>query len=73
MNTIEFYDSQNLENKLLIWNYSCNYETFIVTNSNLGAETMSIQKHGLLSGRRQSWFNKLKEDIPRLYIVKKEF
>lgn len=73
MSTIELYDSKNLEGKLLIWNYGNNYETFIVTNSHYHDGTMSVAGYDLLFSRRQFWFNKLREDIPRLYIVKKEF
>ena len=43
MTTIEIYDSANLQDKLLIWNYNGDkYETFRVLNSCPGFETMSI-------------------------------
>lgn len=71
MTTIEIYDSANLQDKLLIWNYNGDsYETFRVTNSRPGGETMSIRGSILLFGRQQDWFNKVRADIPNLYIMK---
>lgn len=74
MTTIEIYDSANLQNKLLIWNYKGDkYETFRVLNSCPGFEIMSIRGSILLFGRRQDWFSKVRADIPNLYTVKEVF
>lgn len=74
MTTIEIYDSANLQDKLLIWNYNGDkYETFRVLNSCPGFGTMSISGSMLLVRRVQDWFNKVRADIPNLYIVKEVF
>lgn len=74
MINIEFYDSKNLQDKILIWNHNDDeYETFYVTNSCPGSETMHVRGYGLFYKRRQFWFNKVDCDIKNLYILKKEY
>ena len=74
MTTIEMYDSKNLQDKILIWNcYMNDYETFRVLDSRPGSDSMSIEGHHLFYPRSFDWFNKVREDISLIYIVKEVY
>ena len=74
MTAIEFYDNRGLEGKTLIWvhNLDC-CDTFIVKGVNYDEEIMIVAGVDIFRSREQGWFRKLKEDIPRLYILKEEY
>ena len=74
MNTIAFYDNQNLCGRVLIWvhdNNTC--ETFTVTHTNPGLITMYVSGYPLFEYRRHNYFFKTGADMPKIYILKKEY
>ena len=73
MNAIQFYDSKNLAGRILIWVHNEEYDTFSVVFTNPGLMSMEVHGYPLFKYRQQGYFFKTDADIPKIYILKKEY
>lgn len=69
----DLYDSQDLDNKIIIWelNWRNEYKSFKILSQRIGLGGMNIGKCELYKSYGDTIFWKQDMDLPRPFVVKK--